>query len=285
MSDTLDGIMNDVFTPGDAPAAAPAETAVQDSAPAAEATAPLADAGAQDGEGLFRWDEVPEQLLPQAKGFQASYTRKMQELAEQRKALETEGQRYQQYAQLERLMNEDPARAAAWLKWQAQQAEEIAGVGQAGVPETDPLSLIEPQTDVEQAILAQVKAVAERQRQLDQWHQQQVAQQQRAQLDSEFAAIGRKVGRELSLEEQNAVAAFAVQNGIPNVEMAYRAMHFDAAVEAARRAGVDQGATVLTQKAAMGPAPAPAADRAGRVVEQPKSLDALLAAQASELGI
>lgn len=284
MADGLDGIMNEVFT-GDAPEAAPVETAVQDSAPAAEATAPLADAGAQDGEGLFRWDEVPEQLLPQAKGFQASYTRRMQELAEQRKALETQGQRYQQYEQLERLMNEDPARAAAWLKWQAEQAEQIAGGVQAGVPETDPLSLIEPQTDVEQQLLAQVRSLADQQRQFSQWHQQQVAQQQRAQLDSEFAAIGRKVGRELPLEEQHAIAAFAVQHNIPNVELAYKAMKFDEAVEAARRAGVDQGATVLTQKAAMGPAPAPAADRAGRVVEQPKGLDALTAAVATELGI
>jgi hypothetical protein len=282
LADGLEGIMNEVFTEDAAAAAAPAEAPVTDSAPAGEAAAPPADAGAPAVDTPFRWDNVPPELEPLAKGFQADYTRKAQELAEQRKALEAQQQQIAAWQNLNQWAAEDPANAAAWLR---QQADLLARQVQAGETETDPYAAIAPQTEVEEALLAQVKALAQEQKQLSQWHREQQLRQQQEQISAEYTALSRQIGRELTQEEQNSIAAFAVQHNIPSVTFAYKAMRYEADLEAARRAGMNAGASVVQSKQAAGPAPAGLADRSGAVADTPKDLNSLTAAVASELGI
>lgn len=234
-----------------------------------------------EGEQPFRWDNVPKELEPHVKHFQADYTRKSQELAEQRKALEAQQQQYSAYAALEQLAQQDPALARQILAARMGLTDE--GVQAAG-GETDPYGQLEL-TETERLLATQLQQMDARLQQQQQFYEQQVRQQQRVQIDAEFASLSRAIGREIPPEEQQRIAAFSLQhNGIP-VEVAYRAMDYDNALSRARQEGLNQGASVVQQKAGMAPAPSTAADRAGRVTELSRDLGELAAAAADAAGI
>lgn len=227
----------------------------------------------------FDWKAVPEQLLPLAKGFQSSYTRRMQEVAEQRKQMEALQHR-DAWQSVERLLAEDPAQAAAWFR---QQAEWLSQGATGEQTDTDPYADLTPATDTEAALLEKLRQVEQQQRGLLEWQQQQQLAYQQQQIAREFTDLEKSVGRSISEEERRRVAAFCVENQIPNVALGFRAMRFDEELTAARQAGVNQGASVVQQKQAMAAPPSSLVNRAGAEAERPKDLSSLLGAVYDEL--
>lgn len=262
-----------------------AETTASDDAPASGQQA--AETGEQVGEPEaereegFRWDKVPEELVPHVKHFQADYTRKSQELAEQRKQLEQQAQQYQSFAALEQLAQQDPALARQILASRLGLTDEVV---QAATSETDPYAQIEL-SETEQFLVEQQRKLMAQQEQFQQFYEQQMRQQARSQVEAEFAELSRTVGREIPASEQEQIAAFCVANQIPNVALGFKAWDYDQALNRARQAGVDRGAAVVQQKAGMAPAPVTAADRAGTVAEGPRSLEDVVAAAVAAAGL
>lgn len=221
----------------------------------------------------FDWNTLPQELLPLAKGLQGSYTRRMQELAEQRK--QAEALRLQDtWRSAEQLIEEDPARAAVWFR---QQAELLAGgaTGQQQA-EIDPYAELVPATDVEAALLKQLQQLEQQQRGLVEWQQQQQVAYQQQQISREFSDLEKAVGRTIPEAERQQIASFCVQNQIANVSLGYRALKYDADLQAARQAGVNQGATALQQKQQMAPPPSSMVSRATGENSAPQDLRSVL---------
>src|SRR5436190_3689890 len=176
----LDDILNDAVPAGGIKDGQP--VAGEEQAPAGQQNAETGEqAGEQvaDGEQLFRWENVPKELEPHVKHFQADYTRKSQELAEQRKALEAQQQQYAAYAALEQLAQQDPALARQILKAQLGLADE--GV-QAANGETDPYGQLEL-TETERLLATQLQQVTAQQQQFQQFYEAQTRQQQLGKIE------------------------------------------------------------------------------------------------------
>lgn len=150
-----------------------------------------------DGEEIA----VPLSELVAGYSRTADYTRKTQQLAEQRKGL-ADAQALM--AALER----DPAQTIAVLA----QAYGLAGAGQAGGDE-------ELLTDDERRV-----------RDLERWRDQEVARAREAQIDNEVRRLHDTYGD----FDEEALFQFAVQNNVMHLETALRAMQYDQAVVQAR---------------------------------------------------
>jgi hypothetical protein len=218
----------------------------------------------------FRWENVPPELEPLAKGFQADYTRAKQDLAEQRRAFEAQQQQVQGFLALQQLAQEDPAQAAALL---SQYAAQLQG-GQAGQkPETaDPYAGLEAASPVEELALKELRELrAFRQ----QWEQAQTTQQQREEqqrMDAEFAEVEKLAGRTLSDQEKEGLAGFCFSNKIGNVAHGYRLMNYDAEMQRAAQAARNEASTIVSQKALAPGAPSTLTPRApGNPVKEYKN--------------
>ncbi len=227
----------------------------------------------------FDWRSVPQELIPLAKGLQGSYTRKQQALAEQQKALEALQYR-DAWRNAEQLITEDPARAAAWFR---QQAEWLEGDSAGQRADTDPYADLTPATDVEERLLAQIKALEQQQKQLLDWQEQQQVATVQQQIAREFSDLEKAVGRAIPEQERHQIAAFCVQNQIPNVSFGYRAMRYDADLQAARQRGVNEGAVTLQQKQSMAAPPSAMVSRASSAADGPKDLWSIASAAYDEL--
>lgn len=242
--------------------AVPQAQATTDSGTPAETPTGVGEQAPQptEGETPFRWENVPAELEPLAKGFQADYTRAKQQLAEQQRAFEAQQQQVQGFIALQRLTQEDPAQAAALL---SQYAAQLQG-GQVGQrPETaDPYAGLEPASPVEEALLAKVR---ELETATQQWREFQKTQQQReetARMDAEFAEVEKLAGRSLSDQEKEGLAGFCYSQRIGSLVHGYRLQNHDALIQAAAQKARDEASQIVSQKALAPGAPSSLTPRA-----------------------
>lgn len=235
--------------------AAPPAVADTDSATQSDTATATGDGGTQDGqptgEQLFDWEQVPAELLPQAKGFQAAFTRKMQEIAEQRRAFEQQQQQLAHWQSLQQLAQEDPAQAAAILK---QYAETLAGTT-AAPGDTDPYANAEPISDFDTLVLNRLKAMEEQTRRLDEWYQKQQLQAQYTALEQAFSQLETQIGRQIPFEEREKIAAHCRTNGISSLTAGYRDLYWETEIARSKQLGRDEASTVVSAKAAAAVAP------------------------------
>jgi hypothetical protein len=223
-----------------------------------------------EGEPAFRWENVPPELEPLAKQFQGDYTRKAQELAEQRRAFEAQQQQVAGFLALQRLTQEDPAQAAALMQ---QYAAQLQG-GQAGQKSetADPYAGLEPASPVEEALLAKVRELETATQQWQQFQQTQQQREEQQRMDAEFAEVEKLAGRTLSDQEKEGLAGFCFSNKIGNVAHGYRLMNYDAEMQRAAQAARNEASTIVSQKALAPGAPSTLTPRApGNPVKEWKS--------------
>jgi len=255
------GSAYDAMVAGDAPEAVPTTTP-SDSGTPAETPTGVGEQAPQptEGETPFRWENVPAELEPLAKGFQADYTRAKQQLAEQQRAFEAQQQQVQGFLALQRLTQEDPAQAAAIL---SQYAAQLQG-GQVGqTPETaDPYAGLEPASPVEEALLAKVRELEAATQQWQQFQQTQQQREEAARMDAEFAEVEKLAGRPLSDQEKEGLAGFCYSRKIGNVLDGYRLQNHDALIQAAAQKARDEASQIVSQKALAPGAPSSLTPRA-----------------------
>lgn len=235
--------------------------ATTDSAAPAETGEGVAQQGdAEDGQP-FRWENVPPELEPLAKQFQADYTRKAQALAEQRKEFEAQQQALAGFARLQELAQADPAQAAAVLQqWQQQL---IGGqVVPQQVDETDPYALIQPVTETEELLLRELRQIKQQTQEWQQFQEQQKAQEQQAKvkaaweaMNAEYTQLEQQIGRQLSEAERDQIAGHCMQRGIQSITAGYRDLHWEAEIGRAKQLGRDEASTIVQQKAGAPGAP------------------------------
>lgn len=237
----------------------PEETPSDSGAPVGEQPAESAPQPTE-GETPFRWENVPPELEGLAKQFQGDYTRKAQELAEQRRAFEAEQQQVQGFLALQRLTQEDPAQAASLL---AQYAAQLQG-GQVGqTPETaDPYAGLEPASPVEEALLAKVRELEATTQQWKQFQQTQQQREEASRMDAEFAEVEKLAGRTFTDAEKEGLAGFCYSNKIGNIAHGYRLMNYDAEMQRAAQAARNEASTIVSQKALSPGAPSSLTPRA-----------------------
>lgn len=213
-----------------------------------------------EGETPFRWENVPPELEPLAKGFQADYTRAKQTLAEQQRAFEAQQQQVQGFLALQQLAQNDPAQAAALL---SQYAAQLQG-GQAGAnPETaDPYAGLEPASPVEEALLAEVRSLKSVAQQWEQFQANQQQQQEAARMDAEFAEVEKLAGRPLSDQEKEGLAGFCYSQRIGSLVHGYRLQNYDASMAQAAQKARDEASQIVSQKALAPGAPSSLTQRA-----------------------
>ncbi len=216
-------------------AAAPSEVTEQP-APADTASA----TGTEDDWGFdpAEFDQANPQLAPLRKQLQATFTRKAMELAEQRKAIEGIDPNDLQFLRhLNQTLQYQGPQAAAAL---------IDQVKQQWMPPADPESQepeLEYATETERILHQKLQ-------QMEAWQQQQVEARNQAEIEKTFTELGREFGQEIPLEQRRAAAQICLNNGWDHraLGMAWRAQF---GVEAAKRAGRSEGASVVSQKAAL----------------------------------
>lgn len=198
--------------------------------------------GSETPEQLFDLDAIPEEHREVARGYQASYTKRMQQLAEERRAIEAQRAQYEgidttaarEYQQLVELAQNDPGRAAKLLEGYARQLSERA----SAPTYADPLGDFTPLTETEQQLAQAVRAL-----------QQQVLQQQTiSSRHGQVVGLERQIGRPLSPDEQGKLAAYMDRNGIGDAGIAWRAMNYDQDIAKAKQGGVDQGSALVREK-------------------------------------
>ncbi len=207
----------------------------------------------------FRWEELPDDpaVRKLAKGLQGSYSRKMAELAEQRR----QAAPLLEYLELERA---HPQAAAQLL---AERLKALGGLpgaltkapGAAPQPLPDPLAGFEAETTNEQALAdvarglyQQLYAFQQQQQQLySQQQQAELARQQQEidrQIQSEIKGIEALVKRPLSPAEVDRIAAYANENRIGRLDHAFKLMYQEQALAKAQQKGREEAMKDLGRK-------------------------------------
>jgi hypothetical protein len=219
-------------------------------------------------EELFRWDEIPDDPAMQklAKGLQGTFTRKQQELAEQRKQIEAERQELARYREYEQRKRQDPAAAAQMLEAERQALGWAPQQGATGAtPGADPVgSLIQNLTQAEltpeeQALATVIQGLyqqnlsIQQQQQLFQQQQQQERQRQEQaeaarQVQADITDVETLVRRKLTGPELQRIAAYATENGIPRFNLAFKLMYQDQFLKAAEQRGAKRAEETLSRK-------------------------------------
>jgi hypothetical protein len=261
---------------GDEPAGAPAtdEPAPQGDAPQAAESGPADDddwfslpeepaPAAQ--EDLFRWDELPEDPAIQklAKGLQGTFTRRQQEIAQERKALEAERQELARYREYEARKRQDPAAAAEMLQAELQALGAAPPAGPqmpAGLQQVGQLlAAVEPENENEGALKAVGQQLFQQllsiQQQQQLFQQQQMLDKQRQeqaeaarQVQADISDVETLVKRKLTDAELSKIAAYATENGIPRFNFAFRLMYQEQILKAAEQRGAKRAEETLSRK-------------------------------------
>lgn len=266
MAEDFSSMMNEAFdaAAGDT---APATPAPASETPPVETTStPLPETPAEAGEAeflgdKFDWSKVPPEQLPALKGFQADYTRKMQQIAEQRKALEAVDPAMLNFAQtVQQVAQTNPALARELLLQQAQQLGGAAPPAAAPDPYAQVLQseFVSEDTKLIARELQQVKAL--------------VAQQEQARaqehINRRFAETESQYSQKIPEDERRKVCQYCLANQIPDVGLGWKLMNFDRV----RQMGIDEGSRVLQQKAAMGAPTNGVAARAETAPHEPRTV-------------
>ena len=249
--------------------------------------ADTAPAPGQEDQPPFRWDNVPAELVPLAKGFQGDYTREMQALAEQKRAFGAQQQEARDAMALVQSLQEDPAGTVEWLqrKFGAQQ---VTGQAPAGETAETPFFA----TDTERLLWDRHQATEQQLRQMQAIFEQQQAQQNIAHVAAAFDDLEKGVGRPIPDQERETIANSLLKLGFQfktpadlraGIEMAWRSSVFGSEVNRARQAGVDQGAAVVQQKQGLPQPPATLATRTSSEPAATKGIDEAAAAAWSQI--
>jgi hypothetical protein len=212
-------------------------------------------------EELFRWDELPEDPAIQklAKGLQGTFTRKQQELAEERKRIEAERQELARYREYEARKRQDPAAAAQMLQ------AELQALGAAPPPELPAayavqqlsqvgslLEQVQPENDNEGVL----KAVGQQlfQQLLSIQQQQELEKRQREQEEAgrqaqaDITDVETLVKRKLTDAEFKRIVEYMQQTGIPRFNLAFKLMYQDQFLKAAEQRGARRAEETLSRK-------------------------------------
>jgi hypothetical protein len=259
-----------------------AETAAED-----ESLFALPDEEPEE-EPLFRWEELPDDPAVQklAKGLQGDYTRKTQQLAEQRKALEAERAAYQRYEQYEQLRRQNPAAAAQILQQELQALQGGSAPHTAHSAQPDPLNGFEPETTNEQVLAdvirsqhQQIYSFQQQQQLLEQQRQQEAQRQAQAQLDqelqAEIKAVEGKLKKPLTPAQIDQIARYANENAFGRFDKAFESMYHAQLVEHAKKQARDEAIKELSRKSLQSAMPAGAPPRE-RSEPEPKDADAII---------
>ena len=215
-----------------------------------------------DAEPLFNREqylaEHPE-LAPIAKQFQADYTRKMQELAEQRRQFEgVDEQSLSGLRYLNDLMARDPRAAAEALRQQAQQIE--------GMGAPDPYAGQEFATEVERIQAGEIQELKTFVNEIRNEHLNASFERGFAKLEKQYGEIPPEmrgqVARELGMRNL----------GVQDLEMVYKALSFETHLTAASRKARNAASAVVQQKAGMVPGPSGIAGRESATPREPQSV-------------
>lgn len=157
---------------------------------------------------------LDEPLQQRYKQMQADYTRKTQQLAQQRRELE------QQYQLIEALQSDDPEL----------QAQALEALGLEFADDPDPFDPgLEEEPDPIEEVMSEVEALkaereAERARQQAEQHLRQISEH----MERQFAEIQKRDGRQLSEKEKVAVSVLAgfvidpdPETGLPDLNAAH----------------------------------------------------------------
>ena len=265
----LDEALNAAFdgadeNPGaEAPALADAAETAPDAEASAgdpEAQAPAADDDAEPSFNREKYLAEHPELAPIAKQFQADYTRKMQELAEQRKQFE--GLDESDIAGIRNFNNLAATNPAAAADWLAQQAEALRGA-QAPDPYADQFFA----TDAE-------RIAFERITRLEQQIQASENRQIHATVERSFDQLGQTYGVAIPVAEREQVINQMAAQGVPlgMLETFWQGQNVKRLIEAAARKARDEASGVVQRKAGIGGAPSGIAAREVAGTREPQSL-------------
>lgn len=210
------------------------------------------------------------ELEPMAKSLQADYTRKMQQIAEQRKQYEQyqgREEKIQALLQLDQLADQDPLNAAALLEQEAQRLRGFAmpqqGAYQPGQIDLDDL------TDNERLLLDRLQQAEARLNQLGQESNLSRSERAQAVVDRQFTELEKEFGQ-IPFEERQAAERVRQQFNLPpdQAALVWKAQH---GVERARTRARDEALRVYQQKAGLAPPPAGITTRQSTAPPEPKS--------------
>lgn len=317
ISASLNGTSGDT---GDDPAGAEPEERTAHRAPrTAQGDAPEAESGpaAEDDwfdapeekaaadEALFRWDELPEDPAIQklAKGLQGTFTKKSQELAEQRKALEAERQRLAQYEQYEAIKRQDPVQARRLLEQELEQLQGgaprtahsappepdatgqlLAQLGQSDLtPEEQGLLTVAQQIYQQNLSLQQQQQLFQQQRLMEQQRQEQ--QEAERQIQAEVAEVEAQIGRKIPAARDAQIRQYAVSRGLPSYKAAFWELYGPEIVKRAQQEGARQAERTLSRKSLQSAMPPGAPPRTPGEPRPPRDLKGSVFAALEQFGI
>ncbi|MFZ5650141.1 MAG: hypothetical protein ACOY4I_04715 [Bacillota bacterium] len=188
--------------------------------------------GQTEGESFTSIDvkNLPPEMQTLHKSLLSDYTKKTQAIAEERKALETAKQTYGWVDELNQIASQDPRAAAARLRAAADHLEKV---------KPDPLAqhgiTLDEMTPTERLLYAQLQqmqqALGQVYQQTNGYFQTQAQREESARVERELSGIREKYHADVTTEQwaviENQIKETAQQNGIKNMEAAYRVAFFD----------------------------------------------------------
>lgn len=208
--------------------------------------------------------KVPDDPEELRKGYlrQQDYTRKTQELAEQRRGLKGLDPEFLSQAQLyQQAIQQDPRLALSLLEQQAAQIRSVLGEGQGGMgqgypappsaPAVDP-ALPTDWTENEHYLWQQNQALQARLQQLEQGYQAVQRQSFETRAQAELRQIKEEFGVELQGFDALKLQQEAIGRGMSLHEL-YVSKNYKRLVEDAARKARDEAAQVVARKAAAAP--------------------------------
>ena len=207
--------------------------------------------------------KVPDDPEELKKGYlrQADYTRKTQEIAEQRRQLQGLDPEFLSQAQLyQQAIQQDPRLALSLLEQQADQIRSVLGEGQgrgqgypagAEPPSADP-ALPTDWTENEHYLWQQNQALQARLQQLEQGYEAVQRQSFETRAQAELRQIKEEFGVELQGFDALKLQQEAIGRGMSLHEL-YVSKNYKRLVEDAARKARDEAAQVVARKAAAAP--------------------------------
>lgn len=191
---------------------------------------------------------LPEPLRESYRSMQGDYTRKMQEIAEEKKRLGGIPDTTLEFARtIEQLAATDPQAAARALQAQVDALNQAYGGGHAEPepPYFDPETGYQPQTEIEAQLVSRLQ-------QLERAQQIQTEREQRARIQGEMAEVHRMNGTPLPVPDQVRVIRYAAERAVTLPE-AYRLLNWDTLLQREQARAREEGMTQALQRNGLPP--------------------------------
>ena len=235
-------------SPSPAPPAAPTDNAPATGTPA---IAPETE----DRFTSLNPDQLPENLRETYRSMQGDYTRKMQEIAENRKRFEGVPEPTIEFARaVEAIARENPLEAARILEEQAATFKRAYG-GEPDLGAPSPEATYDPWGQDEGGLQPQspVEAyVLQRMQQMERAEQSRVQKEQVTRIQSEMQEVVKLAGTPLALPDQVRVIRYATERNI-TLQDAYRLLHWETLSERERVKAREEGMTAALARQGLPP--------------------------------